>query len=150
MAVIPDGLYKQCDARLRERWTAISRAQERLNEAKARAYTVSAAPTDSGGGHGGGTGDALERKAISVQEAEEQLRQALAWDDVFWRLDRIFPPGTREGEAARYLYTNGLNAADSARAMGISWKTIWDLRNNYIINCALLAVQEGLVTMDEE
>ena len=149
MAIIPKALYKACDARLRDRWAAIGRAQERLRDAQQRAYSAAARPPDAGGGHGGGHGDGMERKAISVAEAEEQLRQALAWDDVFARLDRIYPLGTREAELAQYLYGNGLTMQQCAAYMGLQWKQVWDLKNNYVINCALLAVQAGLAKTEE-
>lgn len=151
MAVIPDGLYKQCDARLKDRLTAIERAEERLKEARARAYSVHAGAADPvGGSHATGSGDGLERKAISVAEAEEQLRQALAWDDVFRRLDRIYPPETPEGQVAHLLYNAGLTQADCCRMMDRDRKRIRELKDSIVVNCALLAVQAGLMRMEEE
>lgn len=149
MPVIPDALYRQCEARLRDRWAAIGRAEERLKEARARAYAVTAAPTDRQGSRGSSRGDALERKALAVAEAEEQLRLALAWDDVLRRLDRIYPADTPEGTVAGYLYGNGLTQADCCRLMQRERKRIRELKDTYIINCALLAIQAGLARLEE-
>lgn len=149
--MIPKTLYDLCERRLRDRYAAIDRAQERLREARARAYSVGGKPENAEGGRGGTpAGDGLERKAISVTEAEEELRRALGWDDIFRRLDRIYPPETPEGTVARYLYGNGLTQADCCRIMGRERKRIRALKDTYVINCALLAVQAGLARMEEE
>ena len=150
MPVIPDSLYRQCESRLRDRWAAIERAEKRLREARQRAYSVSAAPMDRPGGSGSGKGDALERKALAVAEAEQALFDALAWDDVIRRLDRIYPSSTPEGEVAAYLYGNGLTQADCCRLLHKERKRIRELKDAYIINCALLAIQAGLARMEEE
>lgn len=147
--MIPRALYDLCDSRLRDKWAAVERAEQRLQTARERAYAVSAAPLDQAGSHGGGKGDKLERAALAVTEAEEQLRQALAWMDVFDRLERIYPPETQEGTVARLIYDRGMTQADCCRVMHRERKRIRELKDTYVINCALLAVQAGLARMEE-
>lgn len=147
--MIPRGLYELCDKRLRDRYSAIDRARERLREAEADACSVGGKPGDREGGRGTPRGDGLERKAIRVAEAREALQAALDWDDVFRRLDRIYPPETQEGTVARYLYGNGLKQADVCRILGRERKRVRELKDTYVINCALLAVQAGLARMEE-
>lgn len=147
--MIPRELYALCDKRLRDRYAAIERAEERLREAEARACSVGGKPENAEGGHGGTpSGDGLERKAIRLAEARETLRAALDWDDVIRRLERIYPPETPEGTVARYLYDEGLTQADCCRLMGRERKRIRELKDAYVINCALLAVQAGLARME--
>lgn len=147
--MIPKTLYTLCDKRLRDRYAAIERAEERLREARARAYSVGGKPENAEGGRGGTPArDGLERKAIRVAEAREALQEALDWDDVFRQLDRIYPPETPEGTVARYLYGNGLTQADCCRILGRERKRIRALKDTYVINCALLAVQAGLTRME--
>lgn len=148
--ILSKRVYQETERRLQERYTAIEQARELMAAARAGAYTVKAAPMDpNGGGRGTGRGDALERKAITVAEAEAELRAALAWDDVFRRLDRIFPPDTKEGRVGWYLYQNGLTQADICRIMGCDRQTVRRNKDVYILNCALLAAMAGLVRMGE-
>lgn len=148
---IPAGLYALCEKRRRRRYTAIGAAEERLREARQAAEAAHAAPPDpNGGSHGAGRGDGLERAAIRVAEAEEQLRQALAWDDVFTRMDRIYPAGCLEDTVSRMLYDKGFNQATVGEALGMHRITVRRYQDRYVINLALLAVQEGLARMEEK
>ena len=142
---IPVGLYALCEKRRRRRYTAIGAAQERLREARQAAEAVHSAPPDpNGGSHGAGRGDGLERAAIRAVEAEEQLRQALAWDDVFTRMDRIYPEGCLEDTISRLMYDKGYSQAAVCQALGLHRVTVRRYRDTYVINLALLAVQAGL------
>lgn len=89
-------------------------------------------------------------QAIRVVEAEEQLRQALAWDDVFTRMDRIYPAGCLEDTVSRMLYDKGFNQATVGEALGMHRITVRRYQDRYVINLALLAVQEGLARMEEK
>lgn len=149
--IIPRRIYRATEARLRARYTAIEEARDALEMARAMAYSAQAAPMDpNGGSHGTGRGDALERKAISVHEAEEELRRVLAWDDVFHRMDRIYPVDTPEGRVGWYLYQNGLTQADISTILGCDRQTVRRHKDIYVLNCALLAAMAGLVRMGDE
>ena len=148
MAMIDRELYEVCEARLRDRFAAVDRARERLEEARARAYSVQQAPPDpNGGSHGQGRGDKLERAAIAVHEAEEQLRQALAWQDVGTKLARIYPLSSPEGRAGDLIYNRGMTQADCCLQMHRDRKTVRRYQDAYIMNALLLAVQAGLLRL---
>ena len=141
--VIPSGIYALCEEKLRNRHGLVLSARERLEEARAAAYAVHAAPTDGNGG-----GD-LERKALRIHEAEEELRQALAWDDVARRLYRALPITTQAGQVANYLYERGMAQETICGALSIKRATFRQYRDKIIVNCALFAVQAGLIDMEE-
>lgn len=149
MPVIGKAMYEACEGWLREREARVAAAERRLRLARERAYDAHAAPMDKNGGSRSGRGDALERKAIAVQEAEEQLRQALRWDDAVTRTGRIYPPDTREGKVMRLLYERGMTQEDVCRSLHVERKTVRRCRDKIVINCALLAVQAGLMRMEE-
>lgn len=147
--VIPSGIYALCEEKLRNRHGLVLSARERLEEARAAAYAVHAAPTDgNGGGHGSQDGSDLERKALRIHEAEEELRQALAWDDVARRLYRALPITTQAGQVANYLYERGMAQETICGALGIKRATFRQYRDKIIVNCALFAVQAGLIDME--
>lgn len=148
---IPKGLYALCEKRRRVRYSAILAAEERLREARAAAESVKGAAFDpSGGSHAQGQGDGLERAAIRVTEAEDQLQQALAWDDLFARLDRIYPEDTRESVVSRLLFDRGMTQAAVCQALHLRRITVRRHQDNYMINLALLAVQAGLARVEGE
>ncbi len=148
---IPAGLYALCEKRRRARYTAILVAEEQLREARQTAESVRAqAPDADGGSHGSGRGDGLERAAIRVVDAEDRLRQALAWDDLFTRMDRIYPDGTLERTVSGLMYDKKFSQAAAAQALGLHRITVRRYQDNYVINLALLAVQAGLARMEEE
>lgn len=147
---IPAGLYALCEKRRRQRYTAIRAAEEQLARAREAAESAHAAPLDpNGGGRGSGRGDGLERAAIRVVEAEEQLRQALAWDDCFAHLDRIYSAGSLEDTISRLMYDKGYSQAAVCQALGLHRVTVRRYQDTYVINLALLAVQAGLARMED-
>lgn len=151
MAILSDGLYFECETRLRCRESSIRSAEEKLGAARADAYRAKPPRMDgSGGGRGREEGSDLERKALRIHEAEEQLRLALAWDDVARRLYRMFPPDTREGQIANCLYERGMTQEDVCRALHISRLTVRRCRDKLAANCALLAVQAGILRLEDE
>lgn len=154
MAIIPRRIYAICEEQLRARLGLVLAAQERLELARARAYAVHAAAPDSGGSHGSGQGDALERKAIGVTEAEDELREALKWDDVFHRLDRAYPRSTREGTVAAYLYgwATGEPVPQErvCQLMHRSRQSVRQVRDTYVAYCALLAAEAGLLNINDQ
>lgn len=148
---IPSGLYALCEKRRRARYTAIEAAEDRLREARQAAESVRGAAFDpAGAGQGRGRGDGLERAAIRVAEAEDALQQALAWDDLFMRLDRIYPDDTRESMVSRLLFDRGMTQAAVCQALHLRRITVRRHQDNYMINLALLAVQAGLARVEGE
>lgn len=152
--MIPTAIYRLCEEKLLARYALISRANDRLREARGRAYAVQGMAADpNGGSHGSGSGDALERKSIAVIEAETALMAALRWDDVMHRLDRLFPPESKEGTIAGYLYGwtmhRPLTQEEVCRILDVERKTVRKYRDTVVINCALLAAAAGLVDMEE-
>ena len=154
MAIIPQGTYRKCEQMLYRRFDLIAAAQEELREARARAYAAGGQALDPiGGGNGTPSGDALERKAISAAEAENRLREALAWDDVLRKLDRIYPATTKEGRAAWLLYGwrtgTPLTVERVRRLMNVDRKTVRGYRDTYVVNCCLLAATAGLIRIHD-
>lgn len=155
MPMIPRKIYRLCERQLLARYNLIASANERLKEARAMAYSVAAQALDAqGGSHGSGRGDGLERKAIAVVEARQALKDALAWDDVIHRLERLFPDGTMEARVAGYLYgwTTGtpVTQEDVCRILRRNRQTVRRYRDTYVTNCALLAAEAGLITIEED
>lgn len=149
--VIPTGLYALCERRRRRRYTAIQAAERQLARAREAAESArGSAPDPNGGSRGSGRGDGLERAAIRVAEAEERLRQAMAWDDCFVRMDRIYPAGTVEDTISRMLYDKGFSQAGVCEALRMHRITVRRKTDNYVINLALLAVQAGLTRIEED
>lgn len=149
--LIPQAVYYECEKWLRKHSDLIHAATLHLREVRAEAYSVRAAALDSiGGERGTGRGDALERKAMAVTEAEEQLRLALRWNDIVTRLKHMYPEETREGTAFDLLYQRGMTQEEVCRLLNVERKTVRRCRDKLVINCALLAVQEGLVQLETE
>lgn len=148
--VIPDSIYAECEKWLRGREGLIEQAQRRLERAREAAYAARAAAMDKNGGRGSQDGSGLERMALRVAEAEEQLRRALSWDDVFVRLDRMLPVESMAGKVGRYLYQRGMTQKYIADLLGCDRQTVRRYQDDYVVRCALLAVQAGLITIAED
>ena len=145
MSLIPDAVYQIVEKKLRQREKLLQRAEEALARARARATDISA-PTGAGGGSKGGMpGSRTERGALSVIRAEKQLERARAWENVWKKMDRIYPDDTNEGYVAGMIYGNGLSQAELARISGCSRQTVKLRQDRYIIRAAFLAAQAGLI-----
>ena len=151
MPYVSDALYALCESRLKGRMEAIEQAQRRLEEARAAAYAVHGANFDKVGGSGSGRGSALEKAALRITEAENALREALRWDDIAHRLQRAYPASsTKQGLVAMYLFDRGMTQADAARLMGVERGTIRRWKDDYLMACALYAVEAGLAKVDDD
>ena len=149
--IIPKSAYRQTENMLRDQWVMVPRAEQRLFEAQARAGQITAPATDAVNVKGSGGGSRAERAALAVIEAEKRLETARTWREAIRLTDRAFPfESTAEGVLAGYLYGNGLNLAEAARAAGCSYKTAQRLRDNYVGHCAIFAASMGLITFEEE
>lgn len=152
MPFIPDSLYALCESRLKDHAAAIEKAHKRLEDARAAAYSAHGPSFDKiGSGSGGERGSALEKAALRITEAENALREALRWDDIAHRLQRAYPAScTKQGQVAMYLFDRGMTQADAARLMGVERGTVRRWKDDYLMACALYAVEAGLAKVDED
>lgn len=151
MPYLSNALFALCETKLKDRAGAIERAHQKLKAAKAEAYATHGASFDKPSVKSARSGSALEKAALRISEAEDELREALAWDDVAHRLQRAYPPSsTRQGEIALYLFDRGMTQADAARLMGVERGTIRRWKDDYLVACALYAVEAGLAKVDDE
>ncbi len=148
MGVIPTDIYIQVENRLKGRWTAIAQAEKVLEKAKAKATAGRSMQTPSGGSKTRSTRSRVERAAILIVTAEKALDTAWKWEEVFRRLDDIFPPDkTNEGFVASLLYGNGMSQEDVCRFTHCARQTVRRRRDRYIGYAALLAADKGLIDM---
>ena len=149
MASIPTGIYMQVENRLKSRWTAIEKAEQALERAKQKARASGGVPVGTGGGpKKSNSKSRVERMAILVVTAEEALKTAWEWDEVFRKMDDIFPPDkTNEGFVASLMYGNGMSQEDVCRFTHCARQTVRRRRDRYINYCALLAAHKGLINM---
>jgi len=151
MSVIPKRIYRLVEKRLREREGMITRAEMRLYEAQAAAVSSAAPPTDSGAAFTGTPGNRTMNGALSILEAEEKLRDARQWEEVFSLVRKAFPtPETVEGKMAAYLYDQGKTQAQACAFFGCDRQTVRRARDTYVCHCALIAAGMGLIKITEE
>ena len=88
---------------------------------------------------------------MNVIRAEKKLENARKWIAVFQKMDEIFPvEDSNEGFVASMIYGNGMSQADLARFTGCSRQTIRVRQDRYVIRCAFLAAQAGLIREEVE
>ena len=162
MPVIPREVYTACEEKLYQRPVLVKKASERLMFARSQAYSIShhvpeALPQNAMKNRGvnpnairakGSTGDQVERAALAIVQAEADLCTALKWAEVFSRLDEIFA-GKPEAEIAEAIYQQGQQQKAVAAAMHYDRQSVRRLRDSYVCYCALLAVERGLIKMQE-
>ncbi len=145
MNLIPEAVYEAVEKKLRQRDSMTRKAEEAVARAKARATDISAPSGTGGGGRGGMPGSRTERGALAVLRAEKKLERARAWENVFRKIDEIYPADTNEGFVARMIYGNGLSQAELARIGRCSRQTVKLRQDRYVIRAAFLAAQAGLI-----
>ena len=146
MNVIPEAVYRLVEKKLRKRWTLISKAEEAVARARAKATDISAPSGEGAGGKGGGnSGSRVERGAMMIIRAEKRLEIARKWEAVFRKVDEIYPADSNEGYVAGMIYGNGMSQADLARFSGCSRQTVKLRQDRYVIRAAFLAAQAGLI-----
>ena len=150
MGMIPDNIYLLVEKRLRERWTAIRKAEKALEKAREKATAISSLQTSSGGSKTRSTASRVERAAILIATAEKALETAKEWDCVFRRLDEVFPPdSSNEGFVASLIYGNGMSQSDVVRFTGSARVTVRRRQDRYVNYAALLAATHGLIKSEE-
>ena len=151
MSVIPEIAYETVERKLRQRGKQIRKAQEAVARARAKATDISAPSGISGGGKGGLPGSRVERGAMNIVRAEKRLENLLKWEEIFLAMDRIYPAeDSNEGFVASMIYGNGMSQADLARFTGCSRQTIKMRQDRYVIRCAFMAAQAGLIREEVE
>ena len=151
MSVIPEVAYETVEKKLRQRERLIRKAEEAVARARAKATDISAPSGNIPGGKGGHAGSRVERGALIVVRAEKRLENALKWSAVFRKMDEIYPAeDSSEGFVASMIYGNGMSQADLARFTGCSRQTIKMRQDRYVIRCAFLAAQAGLIREEVE
>ena len=145
MSVIPDAAYELVEKKLLQREKLIRKAEDAVAKARAKATDISA-PSGTVSGKGGIPGSRVERGAMNVIRAEKRLENARRWEAVFRKMDEIFPADdSNEGFVASMIYGNGMSQADLARFSGCSRQTVKLRQDRYVIRCAFLAAQAGLI-----
>ena len=151
MSVIPEVAYEAVEKKLRQRGKLIQKAEEAVARARARATDTSAPSGNAPGSKSGPPGSRVERGALNVIRAEKRLENAIKWEDVFRKMDEIFPAeDSNEGFVASMIYGNGMSQADLARFSGCSRQTVKMRQDRYVIRCAFLAAQAGLIREEVE
>ena len=151
MNLIPEAVYRLVEKKLRKRWNLISKAEEGVIRARQKATDISAPAGDgTGGGKGGSSGSRVERGAMMILRAEKRLEAARKWEAVFRKVDEIYPADSNEGYVAGMIYGNGMSQADLARFTGCSRQTIKMRQDRYVIRCAFMAAQAGLIREEVE
>ena len=147
MNLIPEAVYRLVETKLRKRRTMVSKAEEAVARARAKATDISAPSGDGAGGSRSGSagGSRVERGALAVVRAEKRMENARKWENVFRKADEIYPPDSNEGYVAGMIYGNGMSQADLARFSGCSRQTVKLRQDRYIIRAAFFAAQAGLI-----
>ena len=146
MNVIPEKVYRAVEKKLRQRGKLLQKAEEALLRARAKATDVSAPSGGGIGPKGGRPGSRTERGAMSILRAEKRVETARKWENVFRKMDEIYPEkDSNEGYVASMIYGNGMSQADLARFSGCSRQTVKLRQDRYVIRCAFLAAQAGLI-----
>ena len=158
---IPDQALRVAERRLRARYTAMDAAMAALADARdaATSLTGTLANTD-GGGRSNRPADRVARAAQRLLEAEERVQALQAWEAVFDRVDRDFPPGSPEGtvrDLCMYdIQRSGekrggpcMTMADVARMHHVDRQTVTRRRDMILERVAWYASEAGLLRGEE-
>lgn len=161
MRGIPEDRLKTAERRLRERLTAMEAARAAYADAldDATSLTGPLANTD-GGSRGGRVSDRTARGADRLAAAREHLQTVEAWEAVFTRVERDFPPASPEGKVMALCLVafraDGakwaapvMTLADLARAEGVDRQTIARRKEIILDRVAYYAAEAGLTNGEE-
>ena len=149
MSVIPRKLYAYI-----ERWLYADAYDEVCSAAQHAIdmrLDATSLPSPGQGRNGGGRSGVSDRVQSGVERlilAEDDLQTAIKWARIRVRLGEIFA-GTREGDVARAIYTDGMSSQDVAKALGVDRQTIRRCRDTYVGHAALLAAEAGLIRLSD-
>lgn len=156
MAMIPENIYQACERKLRQRGKLVSNAMEQLERARAgvrssggTSLSEEAAKmpgVDPSTIHGKGGRNSAEDAVMNELAAEENLTKAAKWEQVFCQLDEEFA-GTLEEKIAVMILRKGIEQKDVAYKLRMDRQTIRRRYDKYITYCALLACENGLLSV---
>lgn len=149
MQGIPRALYARIERELHAQpIRAAIAAEEALRQRMEDAHGLKSPALDGAGGKPGGTSNRVQDGALRVIEAERMLETRRKWADVAAQLDEAFA-GTKTGEVARLMYTDGRRASEIAGLLGVDRQTVKKRRDEYVTRAALLAAERGLIRMSD-
>ena len=144
--LISRSVYRQIEGKARNRAHLTDRAEEQLQRARDRAYSLPGMRTDTDRVTTSRNPDKIGRKVQAVIEAEQGLIEARKWADVFAEMDCRYPPvGDGPGAVAALYYGSGLTLLEISDALKQSRQTVLRKRDEWIINAALIAASKGLI-----
>ena len=146
----PTETYGFIEKKLRNRWTMKERAEAAVARAVEAAGKRRSAMDGTPGGRGGRKSDPNQKAAIILAEAERQRDEALKWEEVFRKVDRMFPEKSSEGFIASLIYWNGMTQQEVCRFCKISRQTVRRRIDRYVNYTALVAAGYRLIPMDDE
>ena len=118
MQGIPRALYARIERELHAQpGRAAMAAEDALMRRREDAHGLKS-PAFDGAGKAGGPSNRVQDGALRVIEAERMLETRRKWADVAAQLDAAFA-GTKTGEVARMLYTDGRRASEIAGLLGV-------------------------------
>lgn len=149
MSAIPRKLYAYIEHRLyADAYDEVCAAAKKAMELRTDATSL---PSPGQGRNGGGHSGVSDRVQSGVERlilAEDNLQTAIRWGQIRVRLGEIFS-GTREGDVAKAIYTDGMSSQDVAKALGVDRQTIRRCRDTYVGHAALLAAEAGLIRLSD-
>jgi hypothetical protein len=148
MATIPNRLYKIVDWHLCHENTLLADAQKEADEIRSRALaTKGNAAADSIRAKGGHS-DPTANTALELTRASDVLEKAKLWLSVIEETRIIFN-GTPEGEILDLYFGKALSIADVCKQIHLERQMVYTYRDRIVTNCALLAVECGLIKARE-
>lgn len=147
--MIPESVYRRVEGKLFNAGKVRDAALRALDEARARAM-LPTAPAPDGGIRSGGNRNRQEIKNLAVVQASIDAERAEKWELVLKRTQEMYPPDTAVGQAARLYYRERQTQAAVAAKLHIDRQTVRRRLDTYVINCALLAADEGLLDLTEK
>lgn len=147
--LISRSVYRQIEGKARNRAHLTDRAEEQLQRARDRAYSLPGMRTDTDRVTTSRNPDKIGRKVQAVIEAEQALGEAMKWADVFRETDRKYPPtGDGPGMVAALSFGSGCTLAEISETLKISRQTALRRREEWVIHVALLAAEKHLITLN--
>lgn len=148
MQGLPRALYARIERELRaDHRQAVMDAEEELARCREDAHGLKSPALDESG-KTIRPANRVQDGALRVIQAEQRLDTRKSWADVARALDAAFT-GTKTGEVARLLYTDGRRPAEISALLGVDRQTVRKRRDDYVIRAALLAAERGLIRMSD-
>jgi len=148
MATIPDRIYKIVDWHLRHEKTLLAEARIEADEIKSRALRSGRLLSADGIRAKGGHGDPTAKAALELAKASEVMERAGLWLSVIEETRIIFC-GMQEADILDLHYGCGLSVADVGQQIHLEKQMVYTYRDRIVTNCALLAVECGLIKARE-